>query len=132
VGTGWHGVKRARVLPANLSISTPDVERAKALRERFRKGQAFYYVRFAPEIVTEWGEGYNQRPGAKERTLDYVREGLFLQPVAVAIYTTNPVEILAVFGRGSYEDLWFLKRSDLGRPARQSGTTSTSTASGAQ
>ena len=132
VGTGWHGVKRARVLPANLSISMSDVERARALRERFRKGQAFYYVRFASEIVTEWGEGYNQRPGAKERTLDYVREGLFLQPVAVAIYTTNPVETLAVFGRGAREDLWFLHRSDLGRAAGQSATRTTSTATRAR
>ena len=111
LGFGPHGIKRARVVPSMLAISMPELDRAQAIRDRSRNGQVFYYVRFAPEIVTDWHVGPKEQP-VRDVTYD-----LFLQPVSVAIYTTNPVETLAVFGRGARDDLWFLERPDLGRPA---------------
>jgi hypothetical protein len=115
IGFGPRAKKRARVVPDLLALSMPDVERARVIKERFRAGQAFYYVRFAPEIDTDW------HPGPKNRPIESATFGLFLQPVTVAIYTTAPVEILGVFGRGGREDLWFLERADLGRPQARGG-----------
>jgi hypothetical protein len=115
IGFGPHGKKRARIVPSRLAISMPDVERAREMKERFRAGHAFYYVRFAPEIDTDWQRGQKDRP------IQNATFGLFLQPVTVAIYTTMPAEILGVFGRGGREDLWFLERADLGRPGASAG-----------
>lgn len=95
-------------------------EGARALKERFQAGQAFYYLRFAAEAKLTYGRNYN------DERITYTEAVLVLRPVSIAVYVITPDAVLGAFGRvPDRGELWFLAYPPLGR-----GVPATSTASG--